>query len=205
MEVLGMVAVVVVLVVLNALRLRGRRRHQYHHSYSRSTSRRHPGLTLLRPRGGERPSQGAGAGRGDEKFRLDTSGDWPLLRKPLLERSEMVLFHRLAEALPEHVVLSQVALQSFIKVRPGERHERPWRWKYDKKTVDFLVCDQNFEILAAIELDGGSHRSEEQAERDRDKAKALATAGVRLIRLTPDKLPNGVEIRQRLGIAVAGL
>ncbi|NGY05807.1 DUF2726 domain-containing protein [Solimonas terrae] len=139
------------------------------------------------------------------KGKLDTSGAWPLQRRDLMQRSEAVLFHRFSEALPDHVILAQVAMQSFLKVRQGERQAQAWQWKFDKKYVDFVICDQNFAIIAVVELDGASHRDEKQAERDRDKSRALSAAGIRLVRLEPERLPSGQAIRELLGITVTNL
>lgn len=58
------------------------------------------------------------------------------------------MFRRLSEALPEHIVLSEVGYQAFLTRR-----------------VDFLILDQAGGIVAAVELDGASHDQDKRLVR----------------------------------------
>ncbi len=60
------------------------------------------------------------------------------------------------QTLPELVVLAQVPLSRFLRVRKG-RTWREWFNRISQKSVDFLICERDFRIVAAIELDDGSH------------------------------------------------
>ncbi|MNC85335.1 hypothetical protein D3C83_09260 [compost metagenome] len=59
--------------------------------------------------------------------------------------------------------------------------------------LDFVVCDKNMRVVAAVELEvpGGVDATGAQ----RFKSDSLKTAGVRLIRINPKALPRRDEIR----------
>ena len=124
---------------------------------------------------------------------------WPLKAKPPLSVSEIALFTRLQEALPEHVVLAQVTMTAIMEVAKGKEHQ--WALnKIAKKSLDFVVCDKAMKVHGAIELDGKSHDRKRQMERDSDKEAALNAAGIKLVRFNSAVLPKGPEIRESLGI-----
>ena len=52
--------------------------------------------------------------------------------------------------------------------------------------------------LAAIELDGASHRRDRQRRADSNKTEALAQIGLPLWRFTNDAIPGSAHLRQRL-------
>ena len=122
------------------------------------------------------------------------SGAWPFsLRRPLTE-PEQDLYFRLRNALPDHIVLAQVGLARFIAVRRG--HEaRAWHDRIHRMSVDFLVCSRDATVLAAIELDDASHGQPDRVIAATMKEKALATAGVRLIRWSANAIPEATAIQ----------
>jgi very-short-patch-repair endonuclease len=118
---------------------------------------------------------------------------WSLTPKPVMNGTEKRFFWRLQEALPDHVILAQVALSQLV--RQGGLHDpRVWN-KIDRKVIDFLVCDSELRVIAAIEIDGPTHTGKTQRQRDADKNAALNAAGYRLLRISTDRLPSGDEIR----------
>lgn len=134
-----------------------------------------------------------------------SSDTWPLHGVRPLTTPEQVLFHRLSEALPEHIVLAQVQLSRFLKVNRGIRQTQAWRNRIDRKSIDYLICDRSFLVIAGVELDDASHHSNRRQVSDEHKNAALKAGGVRLIRWNVSSLPNGRQIRSELGIQVAGL
>ena len=129
------------------------------------------------------------AGRGGD------GADWPFTSRKPLSRVEQVLYFRLAQALPEFVVLAQVPLSSFLRVRRGRTwHE--WHNRIAQKSVDFLVCERDFSIVTAIELDDATHERDDRAHADRTKSRALTAAGVRLVRWRTTELPDVATIRR---------
>jgi hypothetical protein len=100
--------------------------------------------------------------------------------RPLTER-EQVLYWRLRKVMPDEIVLAQVAVSRILKVRRGY-DLRAWMNRVDRMTVDFVVCLPDSTIVAAIELDDASHGSPVRIARDDKKNKALAAAGIKLLR-----------------------
>jgi len=112
-------------------------------------------------------------------------------RKPLSE-PEQILYWRLREAMPDCVVLCQVAFSRFIEPRSVQRalHTRLFS-RISQKSVDFLVCLPDFTIVSAVELDDRTHRRDKDAQRE----SIFADANVPLIRLNVRKLPSVDELR----------
>lgn len=112
-------------------------------------------------------------------------------KRPLSE-PEQILYWRLREAMPDCVVLCQVAFSRFLE--PSSRQERTRRrlfFRIAQKSVDYLVCLPDFTIIAAIELDDGTHRPDKDSRRDA----IFASASIPLIRLQVRSLPQVNELR----------
>jgi len=131
-------------------------------------------------------------------------GRWPFsLRRPLTE-PEQELYFRMCRALPDHLVLAQVGLSRFIAVRRGH-DARAWLHHINRMSVDFLVCTRDANVIAAIELDDASSRPTDRLKMDTKKDKALAAAGVRLIRWNANAMPEESAIRAILtGVKAEG-
>lgn len=125
----------------------------------------------------------------------DGEADWPFGFKKPLSRVEQVLYYRLVQTLPELVVLAQVPLSSFLRVRKG-RTWNEWFNRISQKSVDFLVCERDFSVVMAIELDDATHHSPDRANSDKTKDRALTAAGVRLLRWRATALPDVETIRR---------
>lgn len=127
--------------------------------------------------------------RGDER--------WPFASKVPLSRVEQVLYFRLVQALPEHIVLAQVQLSRFLRVQKTSDH-RSWLNRIIQKSADFLICEKDFSIVAAIELDDSTHERPQGIKRDETKNRALAAANVALIRWRASALPDDDAIRNAI-------
>lgn len=122
---------------------------------------------------------------------------WPFYAKRPLSQPEQVLYHRLVAAMPECIVLAQVQLSRVLGVRKGFNfHE--WNNRINRMSLDFLVCLKDSTIVAAIELDDSSHQKPQRPEADAKKAKALADAGIALIRWHVRAMPDEAAIRAAL-------
>ncbi len=122
---------------------------------------------------------------------------WPFVSKFPLSHIEQVLYYRLVQALPEHIVLAQVQISRFLTVRKGTT-DTGWNNRIDKKSIDFLICNRDFSIVAAIELDDSTHARARSIKRDDVKNRALAAADVALIRWRASALPDEEEIRRAI-------
>lgn len=111
--------------------------------------------------------------------------------KTVLTPSEQVLYWSLRKALPDYVVLAQVAFSALMEpnIRNGKYF---WQLfgRISQKRADFTVCDKAFRIVAIIELDDNSHDSAKDQERDA----VTESAGIRTIRWNVNKMPTEEEI-----------
>ena len=116
---------------------------------------------------------------------------WPYYyaKAMILSNSEQILYHSLVEALPQYMIFTQVSLSQVIKVRK-EYNFKAWFNKINQKSLDFVVCRKDFSIVTAIELDDITHEKEERIIADKDKDKALESAGIRLIRWHVINMPD---------------
>jgi len=98
-----------------------------------------------------------------------------------LSANEQPMYYRLVEALPDHIVLAQVAFSALLSCKDQAR-----RNKYNRARADFIVCTKSFEVVAAVELDDSSHIGQEDRDAGRDAF--LIEAGYKVLRYkkTPD-------------------
>jgi very-short-patch-repair endonuclease len=130
-------------------------------------------------------------------LRLVEGGAPPYFGKKPLTDAEREMFVRLQAAMPECVVLAQVALSSLvgIKERPDRRM---WFNRISQKSVDFVLCLPNdFTVVTVIELDDLSHARPDRVRADTAKDVALRVAGHPIVRLKARPTPSVAEIRTR--------
>jgi hypothetical protein len=121
--------------------------------------------------------------------------NWPFYAKPLMSKPEQILYHRLVNALPEHIILAQVQLSRVLGVKKGYNFGE-WNNRINRMSVDFIVCRKDASVIAAIELDDKSHEAESRQKADTKKDKALASAKVSIIRWKVEKMPNEETIKK---------
>jgi len=107
-------------------------------------------------------------------------------KKPLSERERETL-KRLRESLPEYEIHANMRLADAIKA--------DWKqFRYIKGYhLDFVVCNQSGDIVAAIELDDSTHDNRKAQERDAKKNKWLNDANIKLIRLREPQEAIGIR------------
>ena len=120
---------------------------------------------------------------------------WPFYAKRLMSRPEQVLYHRLADTLPEHVILAQVQLSRVLGVKKGYNFNE-WNNRINRMSLDFVVCRKDLSVVAAIELDDKSHAAEPRQKADEKKDKALADANIPIIRWKVENLPDQETIHK---------
>lgn len=116
-------------------------------------------------------------------------------RNALLTTPEQQLYWLLVKALPENVVLAQVAFSQILMTRGGDRKENFSKFgRAKQKVADFVVCSKEFKMLAVIELDDSSHSSDKDERRDA----ILKEAGLRTLRWNVKGMPDAAGIRRAL-------
>lgn len=117
------------------------------------------------------------------------------LKSPLLSPPEQELYLKLVDALPDHIVLAQVAFSQMILVEGGnDRENFRKRLTARQKVADFVVCDQAFHVIAVVECDDASHDD----DKDRKRDEIVKEAGAPTIRWRATKLPSRAEIRKAI-------
>lgn len=123
---------------------------------------------------------------------------WPFEPMPLMTDSEVIFFHKIKQALPEYHIFSQVQLSRIIEPDDSTGRDRQfWFNRICRQSVDFVVVDDDLQtVLVAIELDDWTHESTARQKQDDKKDKALASAGIPIMRFHAEKMPSSQIIRQ---------
>lgn len=122
---------------------------------------------------------------------------WPYKPREPQTENEWDMYWRLVKALPDHVVLAQVAMSAIVDVKLVQ-NRYVWRNRIDRKVVDYVVCSRGGGVVAAIELDDKTHRQRSRRKADKVKNKAFADAGIKLIRWESRDKPEGGQIRREV-------
>jgi len=119
---------------------------------------------------------------------------WPFYAKKPFSQPEQVLYFRLVQALPEHIILAQVQLSRLLGVKKGNNYQA-WFNRINRMSADFVVCNKDSSIVAVIELDDATHQKKDRQAADAKKDKALASANVRVIRWQARAIPDVANIQ----------
>lgn len=119
---------------------------------------------------------------------------WPFYAKKPLSQPEQILYFRLIEALPDHIILAQVQLSRFLGVRKGHNYQA-WSNRINRMSADFVICRKDASIVAVIELDDSTHQKLDRQIADNKKDQALAAADVRIIRWQATAIPDVSSIK----------
>jgi len=128
-----------------------------------------------------------GGGTGDEV--------WPFYAKKPLSQPEQILYFRLVQALPDHIILAQVQLSRLLGVKKGNNYQA-WSNRINRMSADFVVCNKDSSIVAVIELDDATHEREDRQAADAKKDRALGAAGVQIVRWQAKAIPDLATIQK---------
>ncbi|OOS22644.1 DUF2726 domain-containing protein [Moraxella pluranimalium] len=135
-----------------------------------------------------------------KKIKGDDMPVWPFEPMPLMTDSEVLFYKKLKMALPEFHLFGQVQLSRMIEPTEDVADERQfWFNRVCRQSVDYALVDDDLQtVLAAIELDDWTHESKARQKQDAKKDKALASAGIPIIRFHAEKMPSAQMIRQEV-------
>lgn len=124
---------------------------------------------------------------------LKTNGKYHA-KKPLTN-PEQIMYFKLKKALPEHEILAQVPFSRFLYTKGGTKEEN-WTLnsKARQKISDFLICNKDFSVIAAVEIDDSSHNKTKDEQRD----EILKQAGIPTIRWNVKQLPTEQQIADQV-------
>ncbi|MDD5300362.1 MAG: DUF2726 domain-containing protein [Gallionella sp.] len=117
-------------------------------------------------------------------------------KSQLLNKCEQQLFSKLREAAPKLVILSQVSMSQLFDITGAKGFLQVG--EIGRKSVDFLICREDTSIMLAIELNGPMHDKASQKIGDKKKKDALEEAGIPLIIIKPDAIPDVGSLRKIL-------
>lgn len=126
--------------------------------------------------------------------KISSSEIWPYYAKKPLSQPEQVLYFRLTQALPEHIVLAQVKLSQLLGVKKGN-NQQSWLNRINRMSADFVICKKDSTIVAVIELDDATHQQIKRQEADAKKDKALSAAEIKIIRWQVKNIPDTAAIQ----------
>lgn len=118
----------------------------------------------------------------------------------LLNESEQVLYGRLVEAMPNMLVFCQVGLAQLAQLR-GRKAMEDLR-NMSGSGVDFVICREDFGIIAGIELTWPRPDQAGIPQAEDIKRKALESLGVPLIVFRPNELPDADAISREIAAAI---
>jgi very-short-patch-repair endonuclease len=95
-----------------------------------------------------------------------------------------------------------VGLSRILGVNKGANHN-VWYNRIAQMSVDFVICTRDGAVLTVIELDDSSHGRMNRPEADAKKDKALAAAGIPIIRWNVKAIPDEGTIQRALASGYA--
>ncbi|WP_137936770.1 DUF2726 domain-containing protein [Chitinivorax sp. B] len=122
---------------------------------------------------------------------------WPFIAQKPMSEPEQILYFRLTQAFPDHIVLAQVGLSRILGIRKGADRQY-WFNRISRMSVDFVLCNRDASIVAAIELDDASHQRPDRQAADEKKDRAVAAAGIRMVRFHVRNMPTVPRLRETL-------
>lgn len=129
-------------------------------------------------------------------FQVNSNGHdiWPFYAKRPLSQPEQILYFRLIEALPDHIILAQVQLSRFLGVKKGHNYQS-WSNRINRMSADFVICKKDASVVAVIELDDSTHQKLDRQIADSKKDKALTAAAIKVVRWQAKAIPDLSEIK----------
>ncbi len=116
--------------------------------------------------------------------------------KPILTNNELEFYKRLTAALPEYLVLAQVAMAELMRPRPAAREVSARAYnRISQKRVDYVVVEREaLRVLALVELDDRTHQADKDARRDA----WTASAGYVTHRFPSRSKPSVTQLRETI-------
>ncbi|WP_352337194.1 DUF2726 domain-containing protein [Psychrobacter sp. 16-MNA-CIBAN-0192] len=135
-----------------------------------------------------------------EPVRGDELTIWPFAPMPIMTDTEVLFFDKLKDALPDYHIFVQVQLSRIIAGNSDDVAERRfWFNRICRQSVDYVIVDNDAQTtLIAIELDDWTHNNKARQKADDKKDKALASAGIPIVRFHAERMPTTAMIRQEL-------
>ncbi len=100
----------------------------------------------------------------------------------VFDKREVMLFQELKRQIPEgYHIFPKMRLADIMETTAAGREFHGQFNRISKKHIDFLICDQYYKPVLAIELNGSSHQTVRAQKSDEFKKKAFENIDLRLV------------------------
>lgn len=127
---------------------------------------------------------------------LDTVAGWPPEPTRVLGTHERLAYQAVTRAMPEHLVLAEVALARFLEV-PRRHSYSEWLKRAGHLSADLLVCDGASRVLAVVVLRTPQDSSRRMRRIQRIQ-RVLNAARVRVLVWTASENRSAEQIREAI-------
>lgn len=155
---------------------------------------------IILPKFTHQPHRRSSKSYSDKPVRGDELAIWPFEPMPIMTDTEVIFFRKLQKAIPEYHIFSQVQLSRIIEPNDEAGTDRSfWFNRICRQSVDYVLVDVDAQTtLLAIELDDWTHNSKSSQKADAKKDKALASAGIPILRFHAERMPSIEILRHEL-------
>lgn len=113
---------------------------------------------------------------------------YPYKKVKVMTETERKFYEQIKPSINEnYILLSKVRLWDIIDTTAKEK-QYIYTNKIKSKHIDFLITNKEAEPIIAIEIDDKSHEQAKRKDSDEFKNKAFEAAGIKLIRVKPQKV-----------------
>ena len=119
----------------------------------------------------------------------------------LCTSAEYKFYKILHEAVGDRFLIFSKVRAADVLVPVKSKDRSRWRSAFNKvacKHFDFVLCDEELQIIAAIELDDASHSKKERIERDRFLEWACKSANLPLVRIKTAKRYDPKKLQEEI-------
>jgi hypothetical protein len=126
-------------------------------------------------------------------FRME---DWKHSTMRPLTHGELRMLLHLRKALPECLLMPQIALARFMNVTHSKSYNQ-WFGSVGRRCVDFLVCSEQGDVLGVIQLHNPkSKKAANVSEGTQRKLRVLESAEIPVWQIAADPLPDVPSLRE---------
>lgn len=117
-------------------------------------------------------------------YSVSIQSECPYYKRELLTQTEYNFYLTLKEECNKRnfLICPKVRMEDFLEVKPNF-DKMKYRGYIKSRHIDFMICNQNMNILCGIELDDKSHYSQKAQEVDNFKNQVFRDVGIPLYRI----------------------
>lgn len=118
---------------------------------------------------------------------FDGDTQLPYTSRPIMTQTELQVYDKLLQALPDYMIFAQVQVSRIIE--SPEEDNLYWFNFINRLSYDFVICRTDGTPLAAIEIDDDTHELAERQEADTRKDLATQAANIEILRWDIREIP----------------